>query len=151
MPKKLCSHLLYQTFSKSGDIHLREKAIKTGGGITVYMKEGITYLHLNDLECDEIEAVWLEILVERGNSFLIGIMYCPLNTSKHLQKFTNILLTEVPNLLNNMSLLNKETMILGDLKCNYLDNKNNVLINNLFKLRSYEKIIKIATRITKDS
>ena len=50
-----------------------------------------------------------------------------------------------------MSLLNKETMILGDLKCNYLDNKNNVLINNLFKLRSYEKIIKIATRITKDS
>ena len=130
---------------------MREKAIKTGGGITVYMKEGITYLHLNDLECDEIEAVWLEILVERGNSFLIGIMYCPLNTSKYLQKFTNILLTEVTNLLNNMSLLNKETMILGDLKCNYLDNKNNVLINNLFKLRSYEKIIKIATRITKDS
>ena len=53
MPQKLCSHLLYQTFSKSGGIHLREKAIKTGGGITVYMKEGITYLHLNDLECDE--------------------------------------------------------------------------------------------------
>ena len=59
-------------FLKSGGIHLREKAIKTGGGITVYMKEGITYLHLNDLECDEIEAVWLEILVERGNSFLIN-------------------------------------------------------------------------------
>ena len=147
------SVLIYYTklSPNQGGIHLRGKTIKTGGGITVYVKEGITYLHLNDLECNEIEAIWCGILIERGNSFLIGIMYCPLNTSKHLQKFTNMLLTEATNLLNNMSLLNKETMILGDLKCNYLDNKNNVLIHDLFKLCSCEKIIETATRITKDS
>ena len=111
----------------------RKDRIKTGGGIAVYIKESITYLRQNDLKCDEIEAFWLEILVERGNYCLIGIMYLPLNTSKHKcfeQKLTNI--------LNNISLLNKETIIIGDVNCNYLDNKNNVLIKDLFKLRGYK-------------
>ena len=111
----------------------RKDRIKTGGGIAVYIKESITYLRQNDLKCDEIEAFWLEILVERGNYCLIGIMYLLLNTSKHKcfeQKLTNI--------LNNISLLNKETIVIGDVNRSYLDNKNNVLIKGLFKLRGYQ-------------
>ena len=64
----------------------RKDRVKAGGGIAVYIKEGVIYLRQNYLECDEIEAIWLEIMVERGNSFLIGIMYRPPNTSKHLHK-----------------------------------------------------------------
>ena len=122
--------------------------IKIGGGITVYIKEGITYLRQNNLECDEIEAIWYEIMIERGNSFLIGIMYRAPNTSKHLHKNFE---QKLANMLNNISLLSKETIILEDLNCNYLDNKNNVSIKDPFKLRGYKQISKTATRIAKDS
>ena len=83
----------------------------------------------------KLEAIWLEIMVERGNSFLIGIMYRPPNTSKHLNKNFE---QKLANILNNISLLNKETIILGDLNCNYLDNKSNISVKDLFKLRGYK-------------
>ena len=35
----------------------RKDRSKARGGIAVYIKEGISYLHRNDLECDEIEAI----------------------------------------------------------------------------------------------
>ena len=67
----------------------RKDRIKAGGGIGVYIKEDITYLRRNDLECDEIEAIWPEIMAERGNSFLIRIMYCP---PKHIKTLTQKIL-----------------------------------------------------------
>ena len=97
---------------------------------------------------DEIEAIWFEILVERQNSFLIKIMHQPLNTSKHLHKNFEQKLADI---LNNISPLNKETIIIKDLNCNNLDNKNNVSIKDTFKLHGYKQIIKTTTRITKDS
>ena len=129
-----------------GYIFERKDIIKTGGGIAVYIKVGITYLRQKYLEYDEIEAIWLEILVEKENSFIIGIMYSlPENIKSLTQKFKQTL----ANIL--ISLSNKQTVILGDLNCNYLDNKNNLLIKDLFKLRGYKETIKTATWIAKDS
>ena len=129
-----------------GYIFERKDIIKPGGGIAVYIKVGITYLRQKYLEYDEIEAIWLEILVEKENSFIIGIMYSlPENIKSLTQKFKQTL----ANIL--ISLPNKETVILGDLNCNYLDNKNNLLIKDLFKLRGYKETIKTATWIAKDS
>ena len=129
-----------------GYIFERKNIIKTGGGIAVYIKVGITYLRQKYLEYDEIKAIWLEILVEKENSFIIGIMYSlPENIKTLTQKFKQTL----ANIL--ISLPNKETVILGDLNCNYLDNKNNLLIKDLFKLRGYKETIKTATWIAKDS
>ena len=76
------------------------------------IKEDINYLRRNDLECNEIEAIWLEILVKRGNPFLIRIMDHPLNSSKHLHKNFE---QKLANILNNISLLNKGTIIIVDL------------------------------------
>ena len=126
----------------------RKDKIKAGGGIAVYIKEDITYLCRNDLECDEIEAIWLEIMIEMGNSFLIGIMNHPPNTAKHLHKNFE---QKLANMLNNILVLNRETIILGDLNYNYLDNKSNVSIKDLFKLQGYKKINKTAKSIAKDS
>ena len=42
----------------------RKDRVKAGGGIAVYIKEGVIYLRQNYLECDEIEAIWLEIMVD---------------------------------------------------------------------------------------
>ena len=70
------------------------------------------------------------------------------NTSKHFHKnFEKKLAT----ILNNILLLNKETIILGDLNCNYLGNKSNVSLKDLFKLHGFKQIIKTARRIAKCS
>ena len=51
-------------------------------------------------------------MVERGNSFLVGIMYRPPKTSKHLyKKFEQ----KLANIVSNILLLKRETIILGDL------------------------------------
>ena len=118
----------------------RKDRTKAGGGIAGYIKEGITYLPQSDLECDEIEAVWLEIMVERGNSFLIRIMYSHPNTSKHLHKNFE---QKLANILNNISLLNKETIILEDLNCNYLDKKSNVSIKDFSNYAAINKSLKL--------
>ena len=89
----------------------------------MFIKAGITYHHQDELERDEI---WLEILVERGNSFLIEVMYCrptPVsfpNKLKHLQKNFE---QKLANILSNILLLNKETIVFGDLNCNFLTAK----------------------------
>ena len=118
----------------------RKDRTKAGGDIAGYIKEGITYLPQSDLECDEIEAIWLEIMVERGNSFLIGIMYGHPNTSKHLHKNFD---QKLANMLNNISLLYKETIILEDLNCNYLDNKSNVSIKDFSNYAAINKSLKL--------
>ena len=46
-----------------------------GGGIIVYVKDGIKYERRLDLECENIECIWLEIFPKNSKSFLIGSMY----------------------------------------------------------------------------
>ncbi len=48
-----------------------------GGGIIVYVKNGINAKRRNDLETHEISCIWIEITPENGKSFLIGNMYRP--------------------------------------------------------------------------
>ena len=46
-----------------------------GGGIIVYVKDGIKCERRLDLECENIECIWLEIFPKNSKSFLIGSMY----------------------------------------------------------------------------
>ena len=40
-----------------------------GGGIMVYVKNGINAKRRDDLETNDIQCVWLEITPDRGNHF----------------------------------------------------------------------------------
>ena len=40
---------------------LRKDRNKRGGGVAVYINQSIKYKHREDLECDEVEALWLEV------------------------------------------------------------------------------------------
>ena len=59
MPKKACSMLTWQTHT-----HVTDKA-------TVVIK----CVRRSDLECDNIEWLWLEILLKSSKTFLVGIIY----------------------------------------------------------------------------
>lgn len=46
-----------------------------GGGIVVYVKNGVKAIRRCDLESNEIECVWLEIFPNKTKSFLVGVLY----------------------------------------------------------------------------
>ena len=121
---------------------------KNGGGVGVYIKDGIDYLRRPDLEHLETECIWLEILQKKSKSFLIGILYRPPDSSKHLHK--NFLQT-LSNVLSTISNSNKEIIIIGDINANYLNNKDHKPLKELFQINGFHQTIKGATRITKDS
>ena len=48
-----------------------------GGGIMVYVRNGINARRRDDLETNGISCIWLEMTPGKGKSFSIGNMYRP--------------------------------------------------------------------------
>ena len=63
----------YQMFRK--DRVISDDRPEHGGGLIVYVKDGINCKRRYDLECERIECVWLEIFPTNCKSFLIGNIY----------------------------------------------------------------------------
>ena len=57
-----------------------------GGGVAAYISTNIKWVRRNDIESDNAEVLWIEILPFKAKSFLIGTMYRPPDTSKYLPK-----------------------------------------------------------------
>ena len=55
----------------------RDKAENAGGGILVYVKEGVCCSRRSDLEYQNIECVWVEIKPINSRPFLVGNIYRP--------------------------------------------------------------------------
>lgn len=81
-------HIFGLSESKLKDFHLesvfyidgyqtpiRKDRLEGGGGIIVYIREGIVYKRRNDLESNDLESVWIEVCPTNGKSFLVCFMY----------------------------------------------------------------------------
>ena len=89
---------------RTGDAH---------GGVAIYTRSNLTSKHRTDLEIDNLEATWCEVMVGRRKN-LIGVIYRPPNAevgywnkveeSIERAKATNI----------------KQISVLGDMNCNLL-------------------------------
>ena len=95
----------YQLFRK--DRVVSHECKGDGGGINVYVKEGIKCVRRGDLETNEVECLFLEIYPKNGKSFLLGNLYRnPKESVQWNQLFENI----IEKVLQE----EKETYILGD-------------------------------------
>lgn len=63
----------YQIFRK--DRVISTDRPEHGGGLIVYVKDGIKCERRYDLECERIECMWLEIFQTNSRSFLVGNIY----------------------------------------------------------------------------
>ena len=63
----------YQLFRK--DRFISNERREQGGGIIVYVRNGVKAERRQDLERNEIECVWLEVSPKKSKSFLVGILY----------------------------------------------------------------------------
>ena len=117
-----------------------------GGGVGAYIKDGVNWKRRQDLECYEIECIFVEILPPKSKSFLILIMYRPPDTSKYLHRDFNKMFCE---LLLHVG--EKELIITGDLNVNFLKRNDNKEIKSLLTSYGFTQLIKEPTRIDGDT
>ena len=48
---------------------------REGGGVCVYIRADLAYNHRTDLQHDDIEFVWVKILLPKSKPILVGICY----------------------------------------------------------------------------
>ena len=48
-----------------------------GEGVAMYLSDALKWKQRTDLETDEIECIWVEVDIFKGNSFLVGCIYRP--------------------------------------------------------------------------
>ena len=51
--------------------------LNNGGGILIYLREGLDYVRRKDLETSDVESIWIEVKMKRTNSFLVCSVYRP--------------------------------------------------------------------------
>ncbi|MCG8047745.1 MAG: endonuclease/exonuclease/phosphatase family protein, partial [Candidatus Thiodiazotropha endolucinida] len=95
----------YQLFRK--DRVITRERTEQGGGIIVYVKNGIKVERRKDLEMNEIECVWVEVFPKNSHSFLVGTIYRHPNDGVQWNENFELL---IENVLEKQ----KEIYLLGD-------------------------------------
>ena len=120
---------------------------KSGGGVALYVKNGLNYLIRNDLSFSspEIEILFIEIKGSTAKPKLIGCVYRPPNTD--VSQFND----RIKSCLNILDSEKKDIHLMGDFNVNLLNhhshNKTNEFIETMFSYGLYPLISK-PTRIS---
>ena len=86
--------------------------------------------------------------MKEAKTLIIGVAYRPPDSSKYLSKCFQGKFIKTLSTLNRE---NKESLILGDLNCNYLDRNNHRSLKENLKLQGLSQLIESATRTTEQS
>ena len=100
------------------------------------------------MEVNGIECLWIELLMKRSRSILLGIIYRPPDTSKYLDKDFE---AKCEDMLNMVLSEDKEVIMTGDLNCNYKKKADNKTLKEIVKMNGFEQVIKESTRVTQDT
>ena len=118
------------------------------GGVLCYIRDDINYQRRYDLEVAGIECIWIELLIFKSSSILVCIAYKPPDSSKYIDKsFT----TKFQDMISTTIVENKETIISGDLNCDYLVPRDHIEIKDIIKINGFKQLITKPTRITNTS
>jgi len=121
---------------------LRADRNREGGGVCLYIKNNLAFNCRPDLNDENVEALWIELLLPRTKPIIIGVCYRPPKDNDFLDRFEKII-----------SLIRSdcEVMVLGDFNINILANKSYSLLKkyldmlNMFYLKH---LISEPTRIS---
>ena len=120
----------------------------SGGGVGVYIRNGIDYTRRIGLENDSYESIWIEIKPKKSKPIILGIIYRPPDSSTYLSKDFNQTLNE--NLLT-LDKESKETIIMGDINVDYVKDNDHREIKISFTNNGFKQLLKTPTRITPTS
>lgn len=115
-----------------------------GGGLLVYVKNGINARRREDLETNNISCLWLEISPANTKSFLVGNIYRPPDSrveyNDRFEDFIDIVINE-----------GKEFILLGDFNKNLRNFDIDREWGNFATSLGLTQLVTEPTRVTKDS
>ena len=115
-----------------------------GGGVAVYVKEGLAVKRLVESESNNLEQIWLQVNTIEGKLF-ICTAYRPPNNLDFWETF-DYNLEQIKYQYNNV----KYYVVLGDLNCDLFD-VNGKKMKDLCSLHNFSYMIDEPTRITSTS
>ena len=142
-------HLIEQQLTEvTGYKQLRLDRSRSGGGISLYVRETLKFLIRNDIPGDGIELLCIEIQPLKCKPFLFLAWYRPPNDPVcTFHKFERV--------LSYLDKENKEIILMGDINCDLSQecgrspsDSNSRHLLNLYQLFSLKQIIKEPTRVT---
>ena len=101
----------------------KDRTTGIGEGVVCYIRDDLKWHRRTDLEQSGIECIWIELFLAKSSSILISIIYKPQDE-------------------------NKETIMAGDLNCNYIVTKDHKEIKDTIKFNGMKQVITSPTRIT---
>ena len=101
-------------------LHRQDRDSK-GGSVAVYVKKEISVVHRSDLEAPSIESLWLEILVIKSRSFLIGTFFIPPTSSAY---YNREFVSKLEDTLEIATAQGREVIIMGDFNSDFLAKRN---------------------------
>ena len=121
---------------------------RSGGGISLYVRETLKFLIRNDIPGEGIELLCIEIQPLKCKPFLFLAWYRPPNDPVcTFHKFERV--------LSYLDKENKEIILMGDINCDLSQecgrspsDSNSRHLLNLYQLFSLKQIIKEPTRVT---
>lgn len=115
-----------------------------GGGVLVYVPESCYSRRRGDLEKDDIEAIWVEVHLQKSTILLCNIYRPPNSAVTVFDSFSEM--------LESASSEGKEVVVMGDMNCNLL--VSNPIVNRLIQIMEENNLTQILsdpTRITPHS
>ena len=89
--------------------------------------------------------MWLKISFKNAKKFLIAVLYRPPDSSKHQCKnFVETLSNKLETVQNE----NKETIITGDINCDYANPESHRDVKSCLSINGFKQLIEKLTRIT---
>ena len=143
---KLKDHKMTNIFKINGfqTPFRKDNNINGGGGIIVYVRDGINAKRREDLETNDVSCIWLEISPVKGKSFLVGNMYRPPDSKvEYNDRFENF--------IDNVLTEEKEFLLLGDFNKNLFNEDTDRDWGNFTTSLGLTQLINEPTRVTKDS
>ena len=119
---------------------VRRDRNRNGGGVCVYIRNDFAFSVRSDLQTDNDEILFVELLLPKTKPIIIGTVYRPPKQNEFLNNFEEIL----TNLRSDC-----ETILLGDFNICILQKSNSIFKEyvNILKLFDLDQIIIEPTRI----
>ena len=122
----------------------KPRKTKIGGGVGCYINNKVKYIRRNDLETDNLEIMWLEIIRNNSSSYFVGTLYRKPSTAD-ISSFFNSLeenIDKVTSVSNNV-------ILMGDFNCNMLtENSFSKKVIEFCNAMTMTQMIECPTRIT---
>lgn len=124
---------------------------KYGGGVAIYIKDVIPFRYITELDSDNIETCWIEIIKPKAKKTYVCSAYRPPDSS------VDAFLNNLDSMLSRIP-VNTEVVVLGDFNINYLASKKSTgEVLQLRKLQRFanvhylDQLICTPTRVTESS